>query len=480
MFCSLQSTVRISLAALLLTFCSCQGLSRSPSSRLEQNLQSATPRPPELFLDQATKAAPIIESAEDPSQPTKPRIGPNNTRLEREYNPPAKPVEIPRLARGPQGTALPPIPGTPAPAVRPPNLTLNGPPEGYQQLAARPRGHAGHDGNCRSCPPGDCPAFQFETDAPQGQFVPPGIGRPWPYDEYIWNGCDKNEDVRVKRDWSVIGLDPQDTIAHYDTLDGRTEVARANCVPIYAPRFAAARKVTEVITYHGQDLPVAAMQPERVVEQLEKRIATTAVQPVQPIDDGSYRGLEIFRERNQGIMVEEARLPYLAQRDFLPHEDLLIIQRGVFHADEKARLAQRAEAAIVWSHDKAVQVIVDGDLPAELNNAKQVQGIHVFDRNGKPCLRIIKIASKSEALPGEIVDFTLRFDNIGNETIGNVTIIDNLVSRLEFVEGSDFCSIPATFVPKINDEESLTLRWEVRDPLKTMQGGIIRFQCRVR
>ena len=35
------------------------------------------------------------------------------------------------------------------------------------------------------------------------------------------------------------------------------------------------------------------------------------------------------------------------------------------------------------------------------------------------------------ANPGDEVDFTLRFDNVGNQPIGNVTIVDDLTGRLE-------------------------------------------------
>ena len=47
-----------------------------------------------------------------------------------------------------------------------------------------------------------------------------------------------------------------------------------------------------------------------------------------------------------------------------------------------------------------------------------------------PRLRLIKLASTGNALPGEEVEFTLRFDNIGDQVIGNVTIVDNLTTRL--------------------------------------------------
>ena len=59
--------------------------------------------------------------------------------------------------------------------------------------------------------------------------------------------------------------------------------------------------------------------------------------------------------------------------------------------------------------------------------------VYQTDEPGDPRLRLIKCARKRNALPGEEVEFTLRFDNIGDQVIGNVTIIDNLTTRLEYV-----------------------------------------------
>jgi uncharacterized repeat protein (TIGR01451 family) len=159
---------------------------------------------------------------------------------------------------------------------------------------------------------------------------------------------------------------------------------------------------------------------------------------------------------------------------------LQAIHRGVFEAGEKARLAERTQAAIVWQENQAVQVVIDGKKAAEGRGTSALQETVVYELEGKPRLRIIKIADKSDARPGEVVNFTLRFDNVGDQPVGNVTIVDNLTTRLEYVEGSQTCSVNADFATEENAGESLVLRWAVIDPLKVNEGGIIRFQCRVR
>jgi uncharacterized repeat protein (TIGR01451 family) len=99
---------------------------------------------------------------------------------------------------------------------------------------------------------------------------------------------------------------------------------------------------------------------------------------------------------------------------------------------------------------------------------------------GNPKLRVIKLASTPDALPGEEVWFTIRFDNIGNQTIGNVTIIDSLTTRLQYVEGSAQCSREASFYTQPNEGESLVVRCELAKPLEVGKGGLIRFCCKVR
>ena len=77
------------------------------------------------------------------------------------------------------------------------------------------------------------------------------------------------------------------------------------------------------------------------------------------------------------------------------------------------------------------------------------------------------------------MEFTLRFDNVGDQKIGNVTVIDHLTPRLEYVKESQSCTVKADFKIQENPE-TLVVRWEITDPLEVGQGGLIRFRCRVR
>ena len=100
--------------------------------------------------------------------------------------------------------------------------------------------------------------------------------------------------------------------------------------------------------------------------------------------------------------------------------------------------------------------------------------------DGSAILRVTKIASTIAARAGEFVEFTIRYDNLSAEKIGNVTIIDNLTRRLEYVPNSAESTLKADFINKRNEADSLMLRWEIIDPIEPHSGGVIRFKCRVR
>ena len=124
---------------------------------------------------------------------------------------------------------------------------------------------------------------------------------------------------------------------------------------------------------------------------------------------------------------------------------------------------------------------IHGAQPIIVNDVYKMQEIVGIEAKGShPTLRVCKLASKISAKSGDTVDFTIRFDNIGRNRIGNVTIIDNLSPRLEFVDGSAECSVRAEFKTEANDAGSLVMRWEIVEPLEAREGGLIRFQCRVR
>lgn len=341
----------------------------------------------------------------------------------------------------------------------------------------------------------DCPAPDGEmgndgmdTGAPCLPELPPnavycsppgGVGA-MPWDEYLCDGGDQGVHVRVARDWTVSGLDLEDTVAHYDTLDGRTVVTPSNSVCIYAPRFAAVRKVV-LASEDGLLVSSQAVElPLPPITQDTTDRTQLVDSPVPPLRDVGLAGPRGVHHRTRGIDLQHTLPVMELARDFEVHEDFQIIRLGIHRNSERALVEEYAEAAQVWTDNLAPEVMLDEE-PAIVDvTVEKVGTEYHIGLEGKPRLRVIKLASTAAALPGEEVTFTLRFDNVGEQTIGNVTIMDNLTTRLEYIPDSAECSVKAEFFTDENQGESLALRWEIRDPIQPGEGGIIRFRCRVR
>jgi uncharacterized repeat protein (TIGR01451 family) len=317
--------------------------------------------------------------------------------------------------------------------------------------------------------------------AVSGPWAPPGISQPWPKDEYLADGGDSGVPVGATAEGQIRGLKAQDTVAQYETLDGRTLVEPSNRVYLYSPRFRAVRQVVSVQQNDQFEGSVGIHQPQRLAAQQDLRTPWSNKQNVQTERQLGQKSLTTFRTRQWDGVMSSAIGPRGFQDAFLPYENLAVIRTGKFEMAEMGWLARGVTAAIAWSHTQAVQVILDRKAAtAVVQNEKAETIFSVDEPPARPKLRVIKVASTPFAEPGDTVDFTIRFDNVGNQVVGNVTILDNLTTRLEYVPDSAQASVPANFSTQGNEAGSLVLRWEITDPVQPGKGGILRFRCRVR
>jgi uncharacterized repeat protein (TIGR01451 family) len=311
-------------------------------------------------------------------------------------------------------------------------------------------------------------------------WAPPGIAGPWPHDEYLCDGGDQEVQVNVGPQRDIRGLELEDTVAVYETLEGETKIEPSNKVCLYAPRFAAVRQVSGVAQSEQRDQPIGVERPIGPTLQRRDELATTAVQPLRPEGEIGRKQPSIERVGESAVPAT-SRQPIMAlQGGFAPHENFMVIRCGILQDSERARLAESVTNAITWTHDKALQVVLDGVQAVDFTGEQKAQATFRVDTPNKPCLRVLKVASTKVAKPGDIVDFTIRFDNLGDQAIAKVVLIDNLTTRLEYVTGTAQSSRPAEFTTDANEGESLVLRWEFADPLPAGHGGLVRFHCRVR
>lgn len=299
-------------------------------------------------------------------------------------------------------------------------------------------------------------------------------------DEFVFDGSDRGEKVRVDQSWNVYGLETEDTVGHFDTLDGRRLVTPSNRVAIYAPRFGAVRKIDGVFkaqlnqqtSAFGKKVPIALADGNNQSETTKQHLALNRF-------EGARRASG-FIDQTRGVVSDSVTHLFGIRNRFEPFENLSLIRYGKFSKAESARLGLGIQSAQAWESDLGLQVVVKKARPIIVKDVATVQELVTVESKDGAVLRVTKIASKIAARAGEEVDFTIRFDNLSGKRIGNVTIMDNLTHRLEYVPESAECSVKADFINRQNEVGSLLLRWEITDPLQPHEGGIIRFKCRVR
>ncbi len=361
----------------------------------------------------------------------------------------------------------------PGPAGLPEEAYRGYPGDGYTQPGyvpqfMRPDGMAGP----AECPP--CPCATF------GPWSPSGISCPWPADEYLCDGGDRGALIRVRPNWQIDGMQPQDAVVHYDTIDGRTIVKTTNRVCIYAPRFGVVRKVDLAREGNEFEELYKVNQPIRPGQAGENQLASTSAQDQGAIDEAGVKPPIALVEKQQGIDLSNQQALAAVYDRIKPYEDFSYIRSGILASEDKPVLATRVQAALAWTGKQALQVEMEGKRASAVTGDVRAEAEFVVDVPNHPRLQVCKIASTNSALPGETVDFTIRFDNIGDQKIGNVTIADSLTGRLEYVPGSEQSSMKASFSTKTNEVGSLVLKWDIVDPVPANGGGAVHFQCRVR
>lgn len=339
------------------------------------------------------------------------------------------------------------------------------------------------DGVCNSCAP-EMPCGPMGDPLPQY----------WNDQEYIYDGGDRDPRVQVSPDWRVSGLNSQDTVAHYETLEGKLCVSPSNRVPIYAPRFGAVRKSTVPILQAGAVGARGMLDPRGPSVKASNEPVGDLALPQGPKLRDAIAPIDSLRDRTRGVGAEKIIPPIdltgyqMALRRLQSHGSALRRE------DLLALIGEYMVNARTWVSPEGLSIAMSGVAATQVRDAKEVQDITVYETEpGKCSLRICKAASHSAANPGDIVSFSIRFENIGCKPIGNLVILDSLVSRLEYIDGTQQCILslasnktpdkdknPIKFSTAENEAGSTVLRWESDLPLETADSGVITFRCRVR
>jgi hypothetical protein len=248
----------------------------------------------------------------------------------------------------------------------------------------------------------------------QTSFVP---GMPDYPDEYLLDGGDRGVPLH-REQIGYSGLDTEDTVADYVDSQGKRRMLPSNRVAIYAPRFAAVRTVS------GPETGVAVDRLARAEDFTRTEGMRSRTSPTNHAQRASSGGVRV-RSRASGLEAPSItegldQTTYATEHVKLLNafQDLRFIKGGELLQSEEARLSLGIQNAIVWNRNlypvamasiDAVGEVVARFTPAEL--------VGVEDRSKPGRLRIVKLADRDTALPGEIVTFTIRYDNLGDHEL---------------------------------------------------------------
>lgn len=300
-------------------------------------------------------------------------------------------------------------------------------------------------------------------------------------DEYLLDGGDRANPVHYGQQ-QRLGLDTEDTIAEFTDDTGQSHVRATNRVAIYAPRFGAVRTISSP----RQDTSVARLASATETtrgSKLRNRVAANS-----HVENQSLDGIRM-RARVSGLSNEQGQSKVAQTNRLTTHTklqnaymDLAFIGRGVLEQSDEAHLAYGVQAALHWTQDKFPMIHASDassqSLVAQFQ-AQQYTGIE-DEKKVKGDLRIVKIADRKFAKAGDVVTFTIRYDNLGERELRQIRIVDNLTPRLAFVDGSATSDRPGNIVVEDNAEGSEVLEFVLDGVLPGKSGGVVTFQTTVR
>ncbi len=298
--------------------------------------------------------------------------------------------------------------------------------------------------------------------------------------EYLCDGGDQPPAARLNREDLVDGLQPEDTVVHYVTDDGDIEFQASNRTCLYAPRFASVRQVTGALS-GGRAIGLAQVDMPVSAGRFEHELPGLVLTDSTELGHAEVaRRIDAMREQIRGVPVEGI-LQLQQTGDVLEAlAALSMAELRTMQDEERAVLREHAMAAVTWTLDECLEVVVEDLRTPTLTRTEELQGFTIYEFPDAGRLQISKLADRADAQPGDIVRFVLRVQNVGDSAVNEVTLIDNLTTRLEYVEDSQTSTRDAEFQVMPNDSQSLRLMWKLDEPLKVGEEAIIRFECKVR
>ena len=299
-------------------------------------------------------------------------------------------------------------------------------------------------------------------------------------DEYLCDGGDRNASVHYDSR-NRLGLDTEDTVLEFTDVNGQQRMRPSNKVCIYAPRFASVRTVSrpheELMTNEVAGLGQLAATGgihTRLKASLNVKREMTGRLAVR----SRASGLET--DAYQGV-VSQLRSPSFHDKLLNVYQSLNFVRFGRIDDTDAARLNYGLQAAMLWTREEnpVISSKTDMALEGQFEEASAVFTV-VDEKELKENLRIVKLADKKTAVPGDDIEFTIRYDNLGTREVHHIRIVDNLTPRLQYLDDSATSDRVGQLLLEDNGEGSQILVWELEEPLPGKTGGVITFKARVR
>lgn len=299
-------------------------------------------------------------------------------------------------------------------------------------------------------------------------------------DEYLFDGGDRAYPI-TRNPYQITGLDTEDTIAEFEDDTGRAKIKKSNRVAIYAPRFGS----VVMVSGPNSDTLVDKLHGHVVAQGgVNLRNRTVVGTQAQNLDTGRMQtrlrangvGTDIATDslnRGQGRAVSINVMN--------THESRARVLNGQFEDNLRLTQLQGMQFAEIWTR-KQNPVIEGHASSASQSKTVQVQAdfTGIEDNGKRGDLFLLKTADKGVAAIGDIVTFTITYENRGDRPLTKVSILDNLTPRLEYIAESTTTDRPGKVEAEDNGEGSVILRFILDEALPGRTKGTVTFQARVR
>ena len=342
-------------------------------------------------------------------------------------------------------------------------------------------GAADYPLDARSCPFASAEGGRCAVPCGAASCLPPRADRPFAAgDEFLCDGGDGGSPASFGLGGGVSGIEPRDSVVKFQA-GNRPRLLPTNRVCVYAPRFAVVRG------------SIGANLNKTVVNLVSNELTQgqTTIQGKQSSKKFTLNQMaELARHRSRASGLkgreyagEKAEVRVLQGYDVPTHvgghvevralEVARQRQKGnVFRLKLKGEGIKTAESAVVTGMIEGLGQKVMSWKPQE------IAGVEVPP--DRPGLLVLKQVDAAEAEPGDIVTYTIRYRNMGNVAIQSVSVVDNLLPRLEYVPKSALGPPGTVFTSAENTAGSTELRWDLPAAVAPGQEGYVLFKAKVR